>query len=77
MTRTEAEALAKTALPCPFCGERLVVYHEKANSFNPEGEHELRHPRTLGICVLGNLPSLYITNTDIDRWNHRTAPKEQ
>lgn len=25
MTQPEAESLLATALPCPFCGERLVV----------------------------------------------------
>lgn len=77
MTRTEAEALAATALPCPFCGAKLIVHHEKSNTFNPDGEFELRHAPMTRYCVIGNIRNFSVDSEyDHKSWNSRT-PKEQ
>lgn len=69
MTRTEAEALAASALPCPFCGERLEV-----EAIDDDKTFILDHP-VVAECPI-TCEGRCFTKQALDRWNRRT-PKEQ
>ena len=54
-------------LPCPFCGERLVVH----------GDHHgewIAHRNVVGPCTA--CPVQIFDEADARAWNQRTTPKE-
>lgn len=66
MTEREATDLAARALPCPFCGERLVVIGYRAFTYF------VRHQDEHYQCFIY---SIEIWNADgLDRWNTRAEP---
>jgi hypothetical protein len=66
MTEREADAIAKKALPCPFCGERLTV-HSDSHGFY------VAHRQEPGPCFDSVVQLL--SETDLKGWNTRTSPR--
>lgn len=65
MTSREARLVASAALPCPFCGERLV----------PHDDHHgywVAHDRSPGPCFLSTIQLL--DTVDLAGWNQRVKP---
>ncbi len=58
-----AECLAKRALPCPFCGESLVVHEDHHGCW-------LAHRQEPGRCIESVVQLL--DAQDLERWNERS-----
>lgn len=67
--RTEKRALelAAEALPCPFCGERLVVA-------NDHHGYWLQHAGHLSSVCFDSVAQV-LNDDDLARWNRRTPVK--
>lgn len=68
MTRAQAESLAARALPCPFCGERLVVYDDHHGSW-------VSHRDEPGPCIDSTVQLM--DEDDLRRWNSRSTATEE
>lgn len=57
-----AKSLAARALPCPFCGEKLVVHANKYGC-------SIGHPAAQKTCILRN--AIFLEQCDLAAWNMR------
>jgi hypothetical protein len=64
MREEQANELARRALPCPFCGERLVVK-------SSDQGHWVAHEDEPGPCFLSFVQLIDVT--DLDGWNTRAG----
>ncbi len=66
MTYEKASSLAARALPCPFCGERLIAHSDHHGSW-------VGHRDEPGPCI--DSTTQLMSEDDLRRWNTRTAPE--
>ncbi len=62
MTESEASLMVKQALPCPFCGERLIAHSDHHGYW-------LAHKEEPGPCYASTFQLL--DQTDLLSWNTR------
>ncbi len=60
--RIEAQRIAAHALPCPFCGERLVVHTDHHGCW-------VAHKEEPGPCLISVIQLL--DDDDLELWNRR------
>lgn len=59
------DRIASKALPCPFCGENLVVHSDHQGSF-------MAHKDQFGACFISVVQIL--DSKDLADWNKRSEP---
>lgn len=64
MNKTIAKSIAGKALPCPFCGERLVVK-------NDHHGYWVAHEQEPGSCFDSTIQLM--SKADCDKWNTRRS----
>src|SRR5437868_14903218 len=65
MTESQARQLARDALPCPFCGERLVAAEDR------DGDFIVEH-KSCTDCF--HAIACLFSKSDLERWNCRAGP---